>query len=671
MPRERERRIIFLSHAQSDFEAAKTLKDWLLYAFSNNVQVFASSDWQSIEMGMDWYETIDRALRDSTLGLLLITENSIQRPWVNYELGALRAARKKTVPVCIGRVTKASLPSPFSHAHACDYDRRDDRLDLLRSIASTFGFPTDWVPVGAVDNAPSLHPGPIKQPNPVTAGHGLAIEYLFKSADRWTTVVYTCRATFTGEHCMPTGPIKKSLWAHIPVDEVQTVCVAVNHLMPAELRAAEDDILQTVICSMQAEHLLLSQLTDPGSAVPFSPLFNRDLVVVGENNFSNLLLQMTQAYLPWHAGWEHIARRTEKPRPHVYVELVPRFNAPVPPGQKGELHRGGAMVALFPNPFNIRKKVLILFGCHRQGQFTLEDWLRGAEVRDIVDAIAKSGNKGSVAVQILIDRTLVPTDGDVQPVAVAAEAIRNLSDGKQFWCTQLNRVDIGEVLTVNAGHSTPQSLYDVSIVVPLPACDQAQLEERLRSSLGLADLYWERDNCEIGFHVTLYEFLTHRHPDAQLLKHLEDAAQRICDALGQAHGNELPDMTTARLRGIEVLPAAVISYVDFLDKDGSCSNWLDSLRRWCEKSASRAGLGARTNLLNAMRVPFPAHTTICRFSREIAELEEGQLWKVANESRGLELLRFPIDNVALTIATKSPYRSVRVVKTFPLTKPAP
>jgi hypothetical protein len=94
MPRERERRIIFLSHAQSDAEAAKTLKTWLLLAFSN-VQVFASSDWQSIEMGMDWYETIDRALRDSTLGILLVTENSIKRPWVNYELGALRAGRKR------------------------------------------------------------------------------------------------------------------------------------------------------------------------------------------------------------------------------------------------------------------------------------------------------------------------------------------------------------------------------------------------------------------------------------------------------------------------------------------------------------------------------------------------------------------------------------------------
>jgi hypothetical protein len=37
----------------SDAEAASLFKSWLLLAFDNNVQVFASSDWQGIEMGVN------------------------------------------------------------------------------------------------------------------------------------------------------------------------------------------------------------------------------------------------------------------------------------------------------------------------------------------------------------------------------------------------------------------------------------------------------------------------------------------------------------------------------------------------------------------------------------------------------------------------------------------
>ena len=664
MTRERERRIIFLSHAQSDAEAAKLLKTWLLSAFGNNVQVFASSDWQSIEMGMNWYDTIDRALHDSALGIVLLTETSIKRPWVNYELGALRAGRKKTIPICVGRVTKAALPSPFSHAQACDYDRRDDRLDLLRSIASTFTFPTNWVPEAAADSAPALVAGPLAQLSPLTSGHGLAIERLLNGVDRWTTVIYTCRATFTGEECVPDGPIKRSLWSHIPVDEVQTVCVAINHLMPADVRASEDDILFTVMCSNRAEQLLKSALEGVKTAEPVPSLLNRDLIIVGENNFSNMLLQIMQAYLPWQAGTGKIERRKGKPRPDVYVELVPRLYAPVPAVQKKELHKGGAMIALFPNPFNVRKQVLVLFGCHREGQFTLEEWLRSEEVRETVDGISRVPKEGTRAIQILVDRTLGSADRSVQPMA--PEAIRNLADGNRFWVTPLNRSEIGEALIVNESCSQPHSLYDLSLVLQLPLQAQSAIAQTVASRLGISDLYWEHSSCEIGFHVTLYEFLTHPRPEVQLMRRLEAITPLLAEAFGQTQDREVVGGVTVKIRGLELLPSALVSNVEFLDESGNHATWLDSVRQWCEKAVVRADLTERGDLLNSMRAPFPTHLTICRFNRELSEAEQSRLSRVASDSRGLELLTFPVESVFLTVATQSPYRGVQPVKTIVL-----
>jgi TIR domain len=664
MPKERERRTIFLSHAQSDAEAAKLLKKWLLSAFGSDVQVFVSSDWQSIEMGMNWYDTIDHALHDSMLGIVLLTENSIKRPWVTYELGALRAARKKTIPVCIGRVTKAALPSPFSHAQACDYDRREDRLDLLRSIASTFAFPTSWVPEAAVDSAPIIVVGPLIQLSPLTSSHGSGIQRLFSRIDRWTTVVYTCRSTFTGEQCVPDGPIKRALWSHIPVDEVHTVCTAINHLMPSELRASEDDILHTVMCSRRAEIFLKSALEGVRTSESVPQLFDRDLVIVGENNFSNMLLQMMQAYLPWQVGTGQIERRRGQPRPDVYVELVPRLHASISAVQKRELHKGGAMIARFPNPFNIRKEVLVLFGCHRDGQYTLEEWLRSEEVPEMVARVSRGLKEGTQAIQILVDRTLGSADRSVQPKA--PEAITNLADGNPFWLTPLNIFDPDKPLIVNDSCSQPYGLYDLSLVLQLPLQEQARVAQTLMSSLGIENLYWEHSNCEIGFHVTLYEFLTHRRPEPQLIRRLEAITPGLCGAVCQTQERAPVKGVIARIRSLEIFPSALVAYAEFLDEPGRYSTWLDSVRQWCEEVVVRASLAEHRDLLNSMRVPFPAHVTICRFNRELSETEQSRLSQLAKETRGLELLTFSVDSLLLTVATQTPYRGVRPVLTIPL-----
>lgn len=650
-------RKIFLSHAQNDAEVASSLKVWLKSVF-DNVNIFASSDAHSMEMGADWYNTIDRELRECTIGILLLTETSIKRPWINYELGALRLAKKNTIPLCLGRVKKATLPSPFNHSHACDYENRDDRLNLLISIAKTFDFPTtrDWEV--ASDNAPSLLPGQEVQLPPLTIGHGLPIEQLFKTDDRWTTVVYTCRATFTGEECISGGPISKALWMHVPVDEVQTVCVAINHLMPASLRAHEDDILHTVLCSKSAEQNLQREFTEAnGDQIP--RLINRDLIIIGENNLSNLLLQMMQAYLPWQAGTGQVSRQRQAPRPDVYIDLVPQFNSLVPPDQKRDVHSGGAMIAIFPNPFNIRKRILVLFGCHREGQITLENWLRSDECREIVECIEKVETKNTQAIQIIVDKTLgLPTWINQPP---ATEALRNLSDGQRFWCTPLSQHAIGNRAVVNKSCMESENIYDVSLVVPLPIEEQAQFLQLVTERIGKFELYWEHEKCDIGFHITLYEFLTHYRPDPPLQMQLDNLTPRLYEELRNIQHSHMSMKVIARIRGIEFLPTAVVSYVDFFDQSDRYTNWLDSVRRWCDASVAPMMHmpGDSRNLLNVMQVPFPVHVTLCRFDRDITESRQVNLRRIANELRSLELLRFPIDAASLMVARKSPYRDVK------------
>jgi hypothetical protein len=628
------------------------------------LKIFASSDWQSLPPGVDWYNTIDKALRDCTLGIILVTEGSFNRPWINYELGALRYAGKKTIPICAEGIDKGKLPSPLDRSQACNYSQIEDRLKLLKSIGATCKYPSDWNPLSAAKNAPILPVvPPVKEPE-VGGSSRFALEDLFEVLDRWTTVIYTCRATFVkGEECRPDGPIRKALWTHVPVDEVQTLCLALNHLRSAEARAQEEDVIHTVMCSKRAQELLLKEIQSPIEHGVVPPLLERNLVIIGENNFGNPLLHMMAAYLPWqaHVGamWPDWRPHAGPPRPDVHVKLVPRFNVPT----RGEaVHKGGGMIAVFPNPFNVRKKVLLLFGCHREGQFTLESWLRGEEIRTIVDSFhstVKDRDVGAWALQIIVNRVwrLSPT---TEPIK--AEAITNPLNRQPFWFARLSRESAGDAFIINKNYSEPHDLYDLSVVAILEPEYQRRLREAVSSRARMPELYWEDQQSEVGFHITLFEFCTHHSDHPQLLAKLMGVGEWICRTLSRTRAAR-PNQIQARLRGIDMLPSALVSYVDFLDEEGQATSWLDSVRSWCEECVGQepAGLEVEANLLNLMRVPFPVHVTLCRFDRELPEPDQINIRELVARTRSLELFRFPIRNLTLTVARRSPYRNVKRV----------
>jgi hypothetical protein len=676
--------LVFLSHAHCDADAAAELKKWLEDdVFKDCLEVFTSSDSRDIPIGSDWYEAVDGALRTCTMGIVLITKKSVSRPWISYELGALRAASKKTAPVCVWGMSKNELPSPFDRSQACDYDNEADRLKLLRSIASNISIPAHFITLDTAMKAPRLQqgytePGEILDIPKARTTYKSPLRGIFETSDRWTTVIYTCRATFTGENCPTQSPIKKALWAHVPVDEVQTVCLAVNQLMPSEARSNEDDILQTVMCSMQAEKEVLSgnhQDDSLGYLGAAPPLIERDWIVVGENNFSSLLLQMVRAYLPWQAGVSQTSKDTSwpnwpsrPPRPNVYIELVPRFNGLVPPIQTREVHRGGGMIALFPNPFNFRRRVLILFGCHRTGQFTLEHWLEGTEVVEAVEQLNKDLSQAKASgwgLQLVVNNARGPAGSLLDTRETAA--IHNVADKRLYWLRPIGEPLTDDPFRINTTCLQPQDIYDLSLVARLEQDEQLRLKEVVWGRTGEFAAYWENLNSEIGFHITLYEFCTHYSPDKQMRLDLSSLASQLLGIMFGSSIEDRPQVIRGRLRGIELAPSALFSYVDFVDEKGHPTGWLESVRQWCEGHAE--GLGIRSGLLNVMRVPFPAHVTLCRFDQEIPTGLQLEIRKVANATRQLELLKVPLLKLSLTVARRSPYKEVEEIGTIDLQGP--
>jgi hypothetical protein len=68
-------------------------------------------DAHEILPGERWQTQIEKALRQSRVLIIVLTPESIQRPWTFFELGAALAGGKRIVPVLSDDVDPADIPA--------------------------------------------------------------------------------------------------------------------------------------------------------------------------------------------------------------------------------------------------------------------------------------------------------------------------------------------------------------------------------------------------------------------------------------------------------------------------------------------------------------------------------------------------------------------------------
>jgi hypothetical protein len=70
----------FISHISEDKKLGGRIKTALTRDFLGLLDVFLSSDTQSIAAGEEWLESIEQALRESALFMVLCSPEAIRRP---------------------------------------------------------------------------------------------------------------------------------------------------------------------------------------------------------------------------------------------------------------------------------------------------------------------------------------------------------------------------------------------------------------------------------------------------------------------------------------------------------------------------------------------------------------------------------------------------------------
>jgi hypothetical protein len=108
---------VFISHITEEAAIAQVLKKYLKIWFGESLSVFVSSDYDSIVTGEEWYGAIMNGLKSAQVLIVLLSRQSIDRRWINFEAGVGVGAEVRLLPMCIRGFKPAEVDLPIGQLH--------------------------------------------------------------------------------------------------------------------------------------------------------------------------------------------------------------------------------------------------------------------------------------------------------------------------------------------------------------------------------------------------------------------------------------------------------------------------------------------------------------------------------------------------------------------------
>ena len=125
--------LVFISHDTRDAEIAELFSKLLSSVSAGVLKSFRSSDkkgTQGIEYGVEWFPEIMKKLNDASDIVCLLTQSSVDRPWILYEAGVAKGKLSTTVlGIALGIPLHKANNGPFAQFQNCADD--EDSLTKL------------------------------------------------------------------------------------------------------------------------------------------------------------------------------------------------------------------------------------------------------------------------------------------------------------------------------------------------------------------------------------------------------------------------------------------------------------------------------------------------------------------------------------------------------------
>jgi hypothetical protein len=131
---------IFLSHSSVDQDLLRRLREFLLRRIGSTIELFLSSDGQSIPFGKNWVREVEAGLERAKVMFTFLSPTALQSQWVLFEADFAYAKGIQVVPIGILGVDLARVSPPLGLLQGFNLRGAPSLGNLLTIINRTFTF---------------------------------------------------------------------------------------------------------------------------------------------------------------------------------------------------------------------------------------------------------------------------------------------------------------------------------------------------------------------------------------------------------------------------------------------------------------------------------------------------------------------------------------------------
>lgn len=132
--------VIFFSHSSKDHKILSKLKEAIIKKTGKTVEVFLSSDGQSIPLGRNWVHEIQLSLEQAKIMFVFLSPNSLTSFWTFFESGFAYSKEIRVIPVGILGVDLARLSPPLSLLQGFNINSNRSLNNIIAVLNEEFSF---------------------------------------------------------------------------------------------------------------------------------------------------------------------------------------------------------------------------------------------------------------------------------------------------------------------------------------------------------------------------------------------------------------------------------------------------------------------------------------------------------------------------------------------------
>lgn len=130
---------VFFSHSTKDQAPLQILRDLFVSRTGGSIDVFMSSDGQSIPFGRNWVHEVESGLKRAKLMFVFLTPNSVRSNWLYFEAGHAYSKGIRVVPVALLGIDLSAVSAPLSLLQGFNIHSESSLGNIVAAANEEFG----------------------------------------------------------------------------------------------------------------------------------------------------------------------------------------------------------------------------------------------------------------------------------------------------------------------------------------------------------------------------------------------------------------------------------------------------------------------------------------------------------------------------------------------------